>query len=178
MWGGRQATVGAGLPVIATLKHLVDTGDRILRVEGVFSGTLSFIFNSLSPGRAFSEVVREARTPRNFFACHSVVTYLRLVLPQGAPSAGRCLLGPFSPGRCLAGDAIGLPKLSPTGSYACKGAGVCSSAFQFASQGHRACLCQAGDRPRLHEELAFLPAAHRVAPTSSSYEHGALCVMS
>ncbi|KAK9826886.1 hypothetical protein WJX81_004474 [Elliptochloris bilobata] len=56
-----EATVGAGLPVIATLKHLVDTGDRILRVEGVFSGTLSFIFNSLSPGRAFSDVVREAK---------------------------------------------------------------------------------------------------------------------
>lgn len=51
--------MGAGLPVIATLKHLVDTGDRILRVEGVFSGTLSFIFNSLAPGRAFSDVVRE-----------------------------------------------------------------------------------------------------------------------
>ena len=53
--------MGAGLPVIATLKHLVDTGDRILRVEGVFSGTLSFIFNSLAPGRAFSDVVSEAR---------------------------------------------------------------------------------------------------------------------
>ena len=51
--------MGAGLPVIATLKHLVDTGDRILRVEGVFSGTLSFIFNSLAPGRAFSDVVTE-----------------------------------------------------------------------------------------------------------------------
>ena len=53
--------MGAGLPVIATLKHLVDTGDRILRVEGVFSGTLSFIFNSLAPGRTFSDVVTEAR---------------------------------------------------------------------------------------------------------------------
>ena len=117
MWG--QATVGAGLPVIATLKHLVDTGDRILRVEGVFSGTLSFIFNSLAPGRAFSEVVREARTPRSFFTCHSMVTYLRLVLPKGAPSAGRWVLGRFSSWRCLAGDAVGLPKLSPTGSCAC-----------------------------------------------------------
>ena len=56
-----QATVGAGLPVIATLKHLRDTGDRILRVEGVLSGTLSYIFNSLSPGRSFAEVVAEAK---------------------------------------------------------------------------------------------------------------------
>ena len=45
-----QATVGAGLPVIATLRHLVETGDRITRVEGVFSGTLSYIFNNLVPG--------------------------------------------------------------------------------------------------------------------------------
>ena len=66
---GKQATVGAGLPVIATLKHLVDTGDRILRVEGVFSGTLSFIFNSLAPGRAFSDVVREVPDATLTLAC-------------------------------------------------------------------------------------------------------------
>ena len=61
--------MGAGLPVIATLKHLVDTGDRILRVEGVFSGTLSFIFNSLAPGRAFSDVVAEVcRWTDNMYA--------------------------------------------------------------------------------------------------------------
>ena len=45
-----QATVGAGLPVIATLRHLVETGDRIQRIEGVFSGTLSYIFNNFVPG--------------------------------------------------------------------------------------------------------------------------------
>ena len=56
-----QATVGAGLPVIATLKHLIDTGDRILRIEGVFSGTLSYIFNELAPGQRFSEVVARAK---------------------------------------------------------------------------------------------------------------------
>ncbi|KAK9838066.1 hypothetical protein WJX74_011058 [Apatococcus lobatus] len=56
-----EATVGAGLPIIATLKHLVDTGDRITRVEGIFSGTLSYIFNSLTPDRTFSSVVAEAK---------------------------------------------------------------------------------------------------------------------
>ena len=35
----------AGLPVIATLQHLIASGDRIQRIEGVFSGTLSYIFN-------------------------------------------------------------------------------------------------------------------------------------
>lgn len=56
-----QATVGAGLPVIATLRHLVETGDKILRVEGIFSGTLSYIFNSLAPGMPFSDVVAQAK---------------------------------------------------------------------------------------------------------------------
>ncbi|KAK9806380.1 hypothetical protein WJX72_012231 [[Myrmecia] bisecta] len=56
-----EATVGAGLPVIATLKHLVDTGDKILKVEGVFSGTLSYIFNSFREGTSFSDIVKEAK---------------------------------------------------------------------------------------------------------------------
>lgn len=56
-----QATVGAGLPVIATLKHLRETGDRVLRVEGIFSGTLSYIFNTFGPGTPFSQVVEQAK---------------------------------------------------------------------------------------------------------------------
>lgn len=53
--------MGAGLPVIATLRHLVDTGDKITRIEGIFSGTLSYIFNSFAPGGRFSEVVAQAK---------------------------------------------------------------------------------------------------------------------
>ena len=67
-----QGTVGAGLPVLSTLKSLLHTGDRVLSIEGVFSGTLSFILNALSPGSSpsnnasserlrFSEAVRKAR---------------------------------------------------------------------------------------------------------------------
>lgn len=56
-----EATVGAGLPVISTLRDLVQTGDRVLAIEGVLSGTLSYIFNVLAPERPFSAVVREAR---------------------------------------------------------------------------------------------------------------------
>jgi bifunctional aspartokinase / homoserine dehydrogenase 1 len=55
-----ETNVGAGLPIIHTLRDLVETGDEVRRVEGVFSGTLSFIFNSLDGTRAFSEVVRDA----------------------------------------------------------------------------------------------------------------------
>ncbi|KAJ7728952.1 homoserine dehydrogenase-domain-containing protein [Mycena maculata] len=66
--GGRflnEATVGAGLPVVGTLKDLVATGDKIVKIEGVFSGTMSYIFNEFSTGTpdgpAFSSVVRIAR---------------------------------------------------------------------------------------------------------------------
>lgn len=57
-----ETNVGAGLPIIQTLRGLVETGDEIIRIEGVLSGTLSYIFNSLDGRRAFSEVVREAHS--------------------------------------------------------------------------------------------------------------------
>jgi len=44
-----ESSVGAGLPVISTLKELIDTGDSVTRIEGVFSGTMSFLFNSFAP---------------------------------------------------------------------------------------------------------------------------------
>jgi len=44
-----ESSVGAGLPIISTLKELVDTGDEVRRIEGVFSGTMSFLFNSFAP---------------------------------------------------------------------------------------------------------------------------------
>ncbi|KAK0496040.1 homoserine dehydrogenase-domain-containing protein [Armillaria luteobubalina] len=60
-----ESTVGAGLPIISTLKDLVLTGDKVLKIEGVFSGTMSYIFNQYSTGSpvgpAFSTVVSEAR---------------------------------------------------------------------------------------------------------------------
>ncbi len=55
-----ETTVGAGLPVIGTLKSLLDTGDEIIRLQGSFSGTLGFIFSEIEKGAAFSEVVQKA----------------------------------------------------------------------------------------------------------------------
>jgi len=57
-----ETNVGAGLPIIQTLRGLVETGDQIIKIEGVLSGTLSYIFNSLDGNRTFSEVVREAHS--------------------------------------------------------------------------------------------------------------------
>jgi aspartokinase/homoserine dehydrogenase 1 len=59
---GDAATVGAGLPVLSTLRRLRDCGDRLLALEGVFSGTLSWLFNHYDGSRPFSQLVREART--------------------------------------------------------------------------------------------------------------------
>ncbi|KAI9681954.1 MAG: hypothetical protein M1817_000008 [Caeruleum heppii] len=60
-----ESSVGAGLPVISTLKDLVGTGDEIRRIEGVFSGTMSFLFNSFAPlgggGGKFSVEVKKAK---------------------------------------------------------------------------------------------------------------------
>lgn len=56
-----QGTVGAGLPIIGTLKHLLETGDKAQLVEGIFSGTLSYIFNTFGDGRPFSEIVAAAK---------------------------------------------------------------------------------------------------------------------
>ncbi len=56
-----ETNVGAGLPVITTLNDLKNSGDKILKIEGVLSGTLSYIFNSFVKGINFSEVVKQAR---------------------------------------------------------------------------------------------------------------------
>ncbi len=58
---GYETTVGAGLPVIGTLRDLVACGDSISRIEAVLSGTVSFIFNNLGRGKSFSALVLEAK---------------------------------------------------------------------------------------------------------------------
>jgi aspartokinase/homoserine dehydrogenase 1 len=55
-----EATVGAGLPVIQTLRDLLDTGDELIAVEGILSGTLAWLFNRYDGSQPFSALVREA----------------------------------------------------------------------------------------------------------------------
>lgn len=57
-----EATVGAGLPVIQTLRDLRETGDEIRRIEGMFSGTLAYLFNTWDGSQPFSTVVRQAKS--------------------------------------------------------------------------------------------------------------------
>lgn len=56
-----ETNVGAGLPIINTLNDLVNSGDKVLRIEAVLSGTLNFIFNTLSQEIPFSKAVRMAK---------------------------------------------------------------------------------------------------------------------
>ncbi|GJM31743.1 MAG: bifunctional aspartate kinase/homoserine dehydrogenase I [Saprospiraceae bacterium] len=56
-----ETNVGAGLPVISTLNDLINSGDQIIKIEGVLSGSLSFIFNSFEEGVLFSEIVKQAK---------------------------------------------------------------------------------------------------------------------
>ncbi len=56
-----EANVGAGLPVISTLQDLVASGDTIMRIDGILSGTLSYLFNVFDGTGAFSGLVRKAR---------------------------------------------------------------------------------------------------------------------
>jgi aspartokinase/homoserine dehydrogenase 1 len=56
-----ETTVGAALPVIETLRDLRQTGDEVVSIEGVFSGTLAYLFNVFDASTPFSKIVREAR---------------------------------------------------------------------------------------------------------------------
>jgi len=56
-----EATVGAGLPIIQTLRDLRGTGDDVTQIEGIFSGTLAYLFNVFDGSESFSSIVRAAR---------------------------------------------------------------------------------------------------------------------
>ncbi len=55
-----NTNVGAGLPIISTIKDLVNSGEKITKLEGILSGTLSYIFNEFENGKDFSEIVKTA----------------------------------------------------------------------------------------------------------------------
>jgi len=56
-----ETTVGAGLPVIKTINDLVVSGDKILKIEAVLSGTLNFVFNTIGPDMPLSRTIRMAK---------------------------------------------------------------------------------------------------------------------
>ncbi|KAJ8456040.1 hypothetical protein ONZ45_g18822 [Pleurotus djamor] len=128
-----ESTVGAGLPIISTLKDLVATGDKIIKIEGVFSGTMSYIFNEFSNGKAdgpsFSSVVEIARekgytephpaddlngadVARKLTILSRLIPSLRSSLPEGYQSVQIKSLVPSALESAPTGDAFisGLPQ--------------------------------------------------------------------
>jgi homoserine dehydrogenase len=85
-----EATVGAGLPVLSTLRSLRETGDEILSIEGVLSGSLAYLLDAWSRGEAFSEGLRKAAAlgylepdPREDLSGRDVVRKM-VILARGA----------------------------------------------------------------------------------------------
>ncbi|MEP2237074.1 MAG: bifunctional aspartate kinase/homoserine dehydrogenase I [Maribacter sp.] len=56
-----ETNVGAGLPIIDTLKHLIASGDKILKIQAVLSGSLNFVFNNFNDKTTFHDVVKQAQ---------------------------------------------------------------------------------------------------------------------
>jgi aspartokinase/homoserine dehydrogenase 1 len=56
-----ETTVGAALPIVTTLRDLIDTGDELKSIQGIFSGTLAYLFNVYDGSTPFSEIVSKAR---------------------------------------------------------------------------------------------------------------------
>ena len=94
-----EGTVGAGLPVIQTLRDLRETGDEIDSIEGIFSGTLAYLFNVYDGTVPFSAIVREAKQrgytepdPRDDLSGTDVARKLIILGARDGPAAGdeRC----------------------------------------------------------------------------------------
>ncbi len=108
-----ETTVGAGLPIIKTISDLILSGDKILKIEAVLSGTMNFIFNEIGPEMPLSSAIRRAKEkgytepdPRVDLSGTDVVRKILIL----AREAGYCIekeqvtVNKFLPDECFEGD--------------------------------------------------------------------------
>ncbi|MGF1639254.1 MAG: bifunctional aspartate kinase/homoserine dehydrogenase I [Cyclobacteriaceae bacterium] len=110
-----ETNVGAGLPVINTLNDLKISGDKILKIEGVLSGTLSYIFNNFKKGTKFGDVVRMAKEkgytepdPRDDLSGTDVARKILILAREVgyAMESDRVVIEPLLPENCLNAKSI------------------------------------------------------------------------
>jgi len=108
-----ETTVGAGLPIIKTINDLVLTGDKIIKVEAVLSGTMNFIFNELSPEMPLSNAIKKAREkgysepdPRVDLSGTDVVRKILILAREAGYSIEKedVIVNKFIPEECFDGD--------------------------------------------------------------------------
>ncbi|MGD0342197.1 MAG: bifunctional aspartate kinase/homoserine dehydrogenase I, partial [Bacteroidales bacterium] len=108
-----ETTVGAGLPIIKTIGDLVLSGDRILKIEAILSGTLNFIFNELGPDMPLSTSIRRAREkgysepdPRIDLSGIDVVRKILILSREAGYKIEKedVLVEKFLPAECFEGD--------------------------------------------------------------------------
>jgi aspartokinase/homoserine dehydrogenase 1 len=108
-----ETTVGAGLPIIRTISDLVVSGDKILKIEAVLSGTMNFVFNELSPEMPLSTAIRKAKEkgysepdPRMDLSGTDVVRKILILAREaGYPiEKDDVVVNKFLPDNCFEGD--------------------------------------------------------------------------
>lgn len=108
-----ETNVGAGLPVIGTLNDLLRSGDRILKIEAVLSGTLNFVFNHYNGDKTFSSVVQQAQAegytepdPRLDLSGTDVMRKIMILAREtGIPMEMEAISNqPFMPPECMQGS--------------------------------------------------------------------------
>ncbi len=108
-----ETTVGAGLPIIKTISDLVVSGDKVLKIEAVLSGTMNFIFNELGPEMPLSKAIRKAREkgysepdPRVDLSGTDVVRKILILAREAGYSIEKedVIVKKFLPDECFKGD--------------------------------------------------------------------------